>query len=123
MIEELERKGDVLVMRSLTGLFKDPPLPKLGQANVHGLKINDGGSGGYQRMRSVWWDDTRERGKAGTRVDDGERKTASSKSTLSDLTAQSSLQRGTKFRSLQRMISSSCLREVSSTFASNISSD
>ncbi len=75
MLEDLERRGDVLIMRALTGPFKEPKLPDLGRENAAGLKINDSGGGGGgvgARMRSVWWDEIRERGRAGKRVDDGE---------------------------------------------------
>ncbi|ORX40493.1 hypothetical protein BD324DRAFT_611003 [Kockovaella imperatae] len=69
IIEDLERRGEIQVMRSLTGQFKDPPLPRLGRKNILGLKINDSGNGG-SRMRSLWWDDLRERDRAGKRADD-----------------------------------------------------
>ena len=71
MIEDLEKRGEVLVMRGLAGTFKDAPLPKLGKTNVHGLKINDQTGAPGQRFRTVWWDDLKERGRAEKRVDDG----------------------------------------------------
>ena len=71
IIEDLERRGEVLIMRSLTGQFKDVPLPRLGKANRLGLKINDNVGGAGQRFKSIWWDDLRERDRAGKRVDDG----------------------------------------------------
>ena len=72
MVEDLEKRGDVQIMRALTGSFKEAPLPRLGQTNSLGLKINDGGSSGNQRLKTVWWDELRERERAGERVDDGE---------------------------------------------------
>ena len=72
MLEDLEKRGDLLIMRALTGTFKDLPLPKLGRENGMGLRINDSGSSGNARWKSVWWDEVRERGRAGKRVDDGE---------------------------------------------------
>lgn len=72
MLDNLERKGDILIMRALTGPFKDVALPKLGKKNSQGLKINDNGNSASQRLRTVWWDDVRERGRAGKRVEDGE---------------------------------------------------
>jgi len=71
MLEDLERRGDVLIMRALTGNFRDAPLPKLGRENGLGLRINDGASSGNGRWKTVWWDEVRERGRAGKRVDDG----------------------------------------------------
>ena len=71
MIEDLENRGEVLIMRGLAGVFKDAPLPRLGKANIHGLKINDQTGAPGQRFRTVWWDDLRERGRAEKRVDDG----------------------------------------------------
>jgi hypothetical protein len=69
-LEALERTGEILIMRALTGQeFKDVPLPKLGRQNVNGLKITEGRS---DRWRVVWWDDVKERGRAGKRLDDGE---------------------------------------------------
>lgn len=57
-------------MRALTGAeFKDVPLPKLGRKNVHGVKITEGRN---DRWKAVWWDEIRERGRSGKRVDDGE---------------------------------------------------
>jgi hypothetical protein len=55
-------------MRTL-GPFRETALPPLGRKNADGLGINDGGPG---RMKSVFWDDVREKGRAGKRVDDGE---------------------------------------------------
>ena len=72
LLESLEAQGDVIVMRSLTGNFKDIALPKLGRANVLGQKVNDPGTSGNARWKSVWWDEVRERGKSGKRVEDGE---------------------------------------------------
>ncbi|WVR09679.1 hypothetical protein IAU60_006754 [Kwoniella sp. DSM 27419] len=66
-IGELEQKGDVLIMRALTGPFKDIPLPRLGRKNLSGLKVNDGGSA---RWRTVFWDHEKEKGVAGKRVDE-----------------------------------------------------
>jgi len=72
MLEDLETRGDLLIMRALTGAFKDLSLPKLGRDNGMGFKINDSGTSGNARWKSVWWDEVRERGRAGRRVDDGE---------------------------------------------------
>ncbi|GFZ51110.1 hypothetical protein JCM24511_08868 [Saitozyma sp. JCM 24511] len=65
-LEELETGGSVLIMRTL-GPFRETALPPLGRKNADGLGINDGGPG---RMKSVFWDDVREKGRAGKRVDD-----------------------------------------------------
>ena len=64
LLEDLEKRGDVLIMRSLTGHFKDVPLPRLGRVNGLGMGLNEGGNG---RWKSVWWDEVRERGRAGER--------------------------------------------------------
>ncbi|WVQ66781.1 uncharacterized protein L199_004972 [Kwoniella botswanensis] len=64
---ELEAKGEVLIMRGLTGHFKDIPLPRLGRKNLNGYLINEGGNG---RWKTVFWDHEREKGLAGKRVDD-----------------------------------------------------
>ncbi|KAL7424014.1 hypothetical protein Q5752_001599 [Cryptotrichosporon argae] len=66
-VDELERNGDVLVLRSLAGRLKDAPLPALGRQNGFGEKIN---AGGQERWRMIFWDDLKERGRAGIRVDD-----------------------------------------------------
>jgi transcription initiation factor TFIIE subunit beta len=78
-IENLEEKGDIMIMRNLTGIlspsilrigqeFKEVPLPQLGRPNALGKKITDGGP---SRWKSIWWDEIKERGRAGKRVDDG----------------------------------------------------
>lgn len=72
MVEEMELKGEILIMKALTGQFKDLPLPPLGMPNVHGLKINDQGGPGALRFKMVFWDDMNERGRTGKRVDQGE---------------------------------------------------
>ncbi|WWD19919.1 hypothetical protein CI109_104391 [Kwoniella shandongensis] len=64
---ELEEKGDILIMRALSGPFKDIPLPRLGRKNVNGLKIMEGGNA---RWKTVFWDHAREAGKAGKKVDE-----------------------------------------------------
>ncbi|KAK8853485.1 hypothetical protein IAR55_004192 [Kwoniella newhampshirensis] len=64
---ELEEKGDILIMRALSGPFKDIPLPRLGRPNVNGLKIMEGGNA---RWKTVFWDHAREAGKAGKSVED-----------------------------------------------------
>ena len=71
MLEEMEKEGKIQIMKALSGSFKDGVLPPLGGQNVHGLGINDLGNSGYQRFRSVWWDDAVERGRAGKRLDQG----------------------------------------------------
>lgn len=72
MLEDMEKKGEILIMKALTGSFKDIPLPPLGMPNLHGFKINDQGVAGAQRFRMVFWDDMNERGRTGKRVDQGE---------------------------------------------------
>jgi transcription initiation factor TFIIE subunit beta len=74
MLENLESTGDIIIMRGLgTEAWKNCGLPKLGKASgVNGMKINDNGpGGGAARMKSVWWDHVKERGRAGKRVEDG----------------------------------------------------
>lgn len=68
-MEELEKEGSVLILRSLTGKLKDAPLPALGKENAWGDKLNGGGP---ERWRTVFWDELKERGRAADRVDDGE---------------------------------------------------
>ncbi|KAK1922289.1 hypothetical protein DB88DRAFT_497772 [Papiliotrema laurentii] len=68
MLEALERMGEIMIMKALSGSFKEIALPPLGEKNTQGLGINDLGSSGYQRYKSLWWDDTRERGRAGKRL-------------------------------------------------------
>ncbi|ORY22397.1 hypothetical protein BCR39DRAFT_562360 [Naematelia encephala] len=71
LVDQLEREGQILIMRSLKGQYMDAPLPPLGRANMLGLRITDHGAAGIgSRWRSIWWDDTRERGRAGQRVDE-----------------------------------------------------
>jgi transcription initiation factor TFIIE subunit beta len=72
MLEELEASEDIIIMRGLgTEAWKMCGLPRLGRASgVNGLKVNEGGGGA--RMKSVWWDHVKERGRAGKRVEDGE---------------------------------------------------
>lgn len=72
LLQTLEDAGDIHIMRALQGHFKDVPLPALGKKNVHGLTIMDLGSSGMARYRGVWWDGDKERGRAGTRVSDGQ---------------------------------------------------
>ncbi|WWC72290.1 uncharacterized protein I206_106252 [Kwoniella pini CBS 10737] len=64
---ELESKGEILIMRGLTGPFKDIPLPRLGRKNLNGVGILEGGN---SRWKTVFWDHEREKGLAGSRVDD-----------------------------------------------------
>ncbi|WVO18622.1 hypothetical protein L204_106341 [Cryptococcus depauperatus] len=66
-LKDLEGRGDILIMRGLTGPWKDIPLPRLGRKNVNGMEITDGGN---VRWKMVFWDHLREAGKAGKRVDD-----------------------------------------------------
>ncbi|OCF44547.1 transcription initiation factor TFIIE subunit beta [Kwoniella heveanensis CBS 569] len=66
-LAELEQKGDILIMRALTGPFKDIPLPRLGRKNINGLKINEGGNA---RWKTVFWDHEKEKGLAGKKVDE-----------------------------------------------------
>ena len=59
-----------MIMRGLTGQeFKDVPLPPLGQKNAFGLGITEGRN---ERWKTVWWDDLKERGRTGKRLDQGE---------------------------------------------------
>jgi transcription initiation factor TFIIE subunit beta len=68
-IEELEAKGDLMIMRGLTGQeFKDVALPALGQKNAFGVGITEGRT---ERWKTVWWDDLQERGRAGKRQSQG----------------------------------------------------
>lgn len=67
-MEELEKDGSILILRSLTGKLKDAPLPALGKENAWGDKLNGGGP---ERWRTVFWDELKERGRAADRVDDG----------------------------------------------------
>lgn len=67
-LKDLEARGDILIMRGLTGAWKDIPLPRLGRKNVNGQEVMEGGSG---RWKTVFWDHLREAGRAGKRVDDG----------------------------------------------------
>ncbi|ADV24471.1 transcription initiation factor TFIIE subunit beta [Cryptococcus gattii E566] len=66
-LKDLEARGDILIMRGLTGAWKDIPLPRLGRKNVNGQEVMEGGSG---RWKTVFWDHLREAGRAGKRVDD-----------------------------------------------------
>lgn len=68
-MEELEKDGSILILRSLTGKLKDAPLPALGKENAWGDKLNGGGP---ERWRTVFWDELKERGRAADRVDDGQ---------------------------------------------------
>jgi transcription initiation factor TFIIE subunit beta len=69
-LEELEAKGDLMIMRGLTGQeFKDVALPALGQKNAFGIGITEGRN---ERWKTVWWDDLKERGRAGKRQPQGE---------------------------------------------------
>lgn len=67
-LEDLEREGHVMILRSLTGKLKDAPVPSLGRSNAWGDKLNGGGP---ERWKTVFWDELRERGRAADRVDDG----------------------------------------------------
>jgi transcription initiation factor TFIIE subunit beta len=69
LMEELERDGQILILRSQTGKYKDAPLPELGRANAWGERIS---AGGPERWRSVFWDDLKERNRTVPRVEDGE---------------------------------------------------
>lgn len=69
MIEELEREGQILILRSLTGKLKDAPLPELGRENAWGERLN---AGGPERWRTIFWDDLKERNRTAARVEDGE---------------------------------------------------
>jgi transcription initiation factor TFIIE subunit beta len=71
MFDELEANGSILIMRTL-GTFRDTALPPLGRKNADGLGINDSDKGGGARLKSVFWDEVRERGRAGKRVEDGQ---------------------------------------------------
>ncbi|WWC91981.1 uncharacterized protein L201_006935 [Kwoniella dendrophila CBS 6074] len=64
---ELEQKGDILIMRGLTGPFKDIPLPRLGRKNLNGFGVTEGGN---SRWKTVFWDHEREKGLAGKKVDE-----------------------------------------------------
>jgi len=69
-LEELETKGDLLIMRGLGGAeFKDVPLPALGQKNAFGVGITEGRN---DRWKTAWWDDLKERGRTGKRLTQGE---------------------------------------------------
>ena len=58
-LEELEQRGDVLIIRSL-GPFANAELPKLGRKNFQGLGILDQASGGgATRMKAVFLDSVR----------------------------------------------------------------
>lgn len=70
-MEELEKDGSVLILRSLTGKLKDAPLPELGRENAWGEKLN---AGGPERWKTVFFDTIRENSRATSRVDDGELK-------------------------------------------------
>lgn len=68
-LDELEQKGDLMIMRGLTGQeFKDVPLPHLGMKNAFGVGITEGKN---ERWKTVWWDDLKERGRTGKRLDQG----------------------------------------------------
>lgn len=59
-----------MIMRGLTGQeFKDVALPALGQKNAFGVGITEGRN---ERWKTVWWDDLKERGRAGKRQPQGE---------------------------------------------------
>jgi transcription initiation factor TFIIE subunit beta len=69
-LEELEAKGDLMIMRGLGGTeFKDVPLPALGLKNAFGVGITEGRN---DRWKTVWWDDLKERGRTGKRLTQGE---------------------------------------------------
>jgi hypothetical protein len=69
MINELQREGQILVMRSLTGKFKDWTLPPLGRPYANGEAFD---AGGAERWRTFWWDDLKERNRTAPRAEDGE---------------------------------------------------
>ncbi|KAL1405255.1 hypothetical protein Q8F55_008881 [Vanrija albida] len=66
-MENLEKEGQILILRGLTGKFKDATLPALGRENVHGDRINGGGP---ERWRMVFWDELKERNRTVPRVED-----------------------------------------------------
>jgi hypothetical protein len=130
MLEALERMGEIMIMKALSGSFKEIALPPLGEKNTQGLGINDLGSSGYQRYKSLWWDDTRERGRAGKRLSQGEfilheRLCPSRRDMLEDLERfvtyplvqssdkQNSFLLGTRSRSSPKTMSPSCWIGVS----------
>lgn len=67
---DLEKTGEVLLARAI-GPFAHSDLPKLGRKNGLGLGISDLEKGA-SRIRGVFWDEVRGRGRAGKRVDEGE---------------------------------------------------
>lgn len=68
MIDELEKDGQILILRSLTGKLKDAPLPELGRENAWGERLN---AGGPERWRTIFWDDLKERNRTAPRAEDG----------------------------------------------------
>lgn len=68
LVEELERDGQILILRSLTGRLKDAPLPELGRENGFGERLN---AGGPERWRTIFWDDLKERNRTAPRAEDG----------------------------------------------------
>ena len=67
--QAMEEKGEILIIKSLTGSFKDLPLPKMGMKNAAGIGIDEPGTSGFSRFKSAWWDEIKERGRAAERVD------------------------------------------------------
>ncbi|KAI9634194.1 uncharacterized protein MKK02DRAFT_38867 [Dioszegia hungarica] len=65
---DLEKTGEVLLARAI-GPFAHSDLPKLGRKNGLGLGISDLEKGA-SRIRGVFWDEVRGRGRAGKRVDE-----------------------------------------------------
>lgn len=54
-----------------TGPFQQSELPKLGRKNGLGMGIMDQEKNGMGRIRGVFWDEVRGKGRAGKRVEDG----------------------------------------------------
>ncbi|BEI84506.1 hypothetical protein CcaverHIS002_0411100 [Cutaneotrichosporon cavernicola] len=66
-MDELEKDGSIMILRSLTGRLKDAPLPPLGRENGFGEKLN---AGGPERWKTIFYDSIRENGRATPRVED-----------------------------------------------------
>jgi len=67
---DLEKSGEVLLVRSI-GQFAHAEIPQLGRLNGLGMGIMDLEKGG-SRVKSVFWDEVRGKGRAGKRVEDGQ---------------------------------------------------
>lgn len=66
-LNALESDKSVLVLRGLTGRWKDAGMPPLGRPTAWGERVDSG-----DRWKMVFWDELRERGRAAERLDDGE---------------------------------------------------